>query len=110
MVRMPQPLKNDSLDLITCAFGFRNLADYDRGLAEFLRVLKPGGVAAILEFHVPTSPKCAEQVKGLIKGETSEPLFFMIDEPEPGFRSYDQEAVAQPTTPISSHQCRKARR
>jgi fatty-acyl-CoA synthase/long-chain acyl-CoA synthetase len=48
-----------------------------------------------------TSPKCAEQVKGLIKGETGEPLFFMIDEPEPGFRAYDQEAVAQPTTPIA---------
>src|SRR6516162_5451908 len=48
-----------------------------------------------------TSPKCAEQVKGLIKGEPGEPLFFMIDEPEAGFRSYDREAIAQPTTPIS---------
>ena len=49
------PLKDDSLDLITCAFGFRNLANYDKGLEEFLRVLKPGGVAAILEFSQPTS-------------------------------------------------------
>jgi demethylmenaquinone methyltransferase/2-methoxy-6-polyprenyl-1,4-benzoquinol methylase len=49
------PLKNDSLDLITCAFGFRNLANYDHGLEEFLRVLKPGGVAAILEFSQPTN-------------------------------------------------------
>lgn len=49
------PLKNDSLDLITCAFGFRNLANYDAGLKEFLRVLKPGGVAAILEFSQPTN-------------------------------------------------------
>jgi demethylmenaquinone methyltransferase/2-methoxy-6-polyprenyl-1,4-benzoquinol methylase len=49
------PLKNNSLDLITCAFGFRNLANYDRGLEEFLRVLKPGGVAAILEFSQPTN-------------------------------------------------------
>jgi len=48
-----------------------------------------------------TSPKCAEQVKGLIKGEAGEPLFFMIDEPEPGFRSYDKEAGAQSTTPIA---------
>ncbi len=48
-----------------------------------------------------TSPKCAEQVKGLIKGEAGEPLFFMVDEPEPGFRSYDMEASSQPTTPIS---------
>jgi demethylmenaquinone methyltransferase / 2-methoxy-6-polyprenyl-1,4-benzoquinol methylase len=49
------PLRHNSLDLITCAFGFRNLANYDRGLEEFLRVLKPGGVAAILEFSQPTN-------------------------------------------------------
>jgi len=49
------PLASDSLDLITCAFGFRNLANYDRGLEEFLRVLKPGGMAAILEFSQPTN-------------------------------------------------------
>ena len=50
------PLKNNSLDLITCAFGFRNLANYEKGLEELLRVLKPGGVAAILEFSQPTNP------------------------------------------------------
>lgn len=49
------PLSNNSLDLITCAFGFRNLANYEKGLEEFLRVLKPGGVAAILEFSQPTN-------------------------------------------------------
>jgi demethylmenaquinone methyltransferase/2-methoxy-6-polyprenyl-1,4-benzoquinol methylase len=49
------PLKNDSLDLITCAFGFRNLANYQKGFDELLRVLKPGGVAAILEFSQPTN-------------------------------------------------------
>ncbi len=49
------PLKDNSLDLITCAFGFRNLANYDAGLEEFLRVLKPGGAAAILEFSQPTN-------------------------------------------------------
>lgn len=49
------PLNDNSLDLITCAFGFRNLANYDKGLEEFLRVLKPGGVAAILEFSQPTN-------------------------------------------------------
>jgi long-chain acyl-CoA synthetase len=48
-----------------------------------------------------TSPKCAEQVKGLVKGEAGQPLFFMVDEPEPGFRSYDKESGAQPTTPIA---------
>ena len=44
------PLAEGALDLVTVAFGFRNLADYDAGLAEMYRVLKPGGVAAILEF------------------------------------------------------------
>src|SRR5882757_170775 len=47
-----------------------------------------------------TSPKCAEKVQGLIKDEPSDPLFFMVDEPEPGFRSFDREALAQPVTPI----------
>lgn len=47
------PLRDASLDLVTVAFGFRNLADYGRGLAEIGRVLKPRGVAAILEFSQP---------------------------------------------------------
>ena len=50
------PLAGASLDLITVAFGFRNLANYRRGLEEMLRVLKPGGAAAILEFSQPPSP------------------------------------------------------
>jgi demethylmenaquinone methyltransferase / 2-methoxy-6-polyprenyl-1,4-benzoquinol methylase len=47
------PLADASLDLVTVAFGFRNLADRDAGLAEMGRVLKPSGVAAILEFSQP---------------------------------------------------------
>ena len=50
------PLAGASLDLVTVAFGFRNLANYRRGLEEMLRVLKPGGVAAILEFSQPPNP------------------------------------------------------
>jgi len=50
------PLASSSLDLITVAFGFRNLANYRHGLDELLRVLKPGGVLAILEFSQPTNP------------------------------------------------------
>ena len=38
---------------MACSFGFRNLANYQQGLSEILRVLKPGGVAAILEFAEP---------------------------------------------------------
>src|SRR6266446_7464797 len=47
------PLATGSLDLITIAFGFRNLANYRRGLDELTRALKPGGVLAILEFSQP---------------------------------------------------------
>ena len=47
------PFRDGSLDLVTAAFGFRNLANYERGISEMLRVLKPGGTAAILEFSTP---------------------------------------------------------
>lgn len=47
------PIGDNSLDAITIAFGFRNFANYNKGLVEMLRVLKPGGVAAILEFSRP---------------------------------------------------------
>ena len=47
------PLRDVSLDLVTVAFGFRNLANYEEGLAEMRRVLRPGGMAAILEFSEP---------------------------------------------------------
>ncbi len=48
-----------------------------------------------------TSPKCAEQVRELVTGAADEPLFFMLDEAEPGFRSWDKEAAAQPRAPIA---------
>jgi demethylmenaquinone methyltransferase/2-methoxy-6-polyprenyl-1,4-benzoquinol methylase len=47
------PLRDASLDLVTVAFGFRNLANYRAGLAEMRRVLRPAGMAAILEFSEP---------------------------------------------------------
>jgi demethylmenaquinone methyltransferase/2-methoxy-6-polyprenyl-1,4-benzoquinol methylase len=47
------PVRDAALDLITVAFGFRNLANYEAGLREMHRVLRPGGVAAILEFSQP---------------------------------------------------------
>ncbi|HTX74877.1 MAG TPA: ubiquinone/menaquinone biosynthesis methyltransferase [Terracidiphilus sp.] len=47
------PLAAGSLDLILTAFGFRNLANYEAGLQEFARVLKPGGQLGILEFSEP---------------------------------------------------------
>jgi demethylmenaquinone methyltransferase/2-methoxy-6-polyprenyl-1,4-benzoquinol methylase len=50
------PLRSGSLDLIVTAFGFRNLANYEAGLREFSRVLKPGGQLGILEFSEPGGP------------------------------------------------------
>jgi len=47
------PLPDASLDLVVTAFGFRNLANYEAGLREFHRVLKPGGQLGILEFSEP---------------------------------------------------------
>ncbi len=47
------PFAGGSFDLVTTAFGFRNLANYEDGLKEIQRVLKPGGTLALLEFTEP---------------------------------------------------------
>jgi demethylmenaquinone methyltransferase / 2-methoxy-6-polyprenyl-1,4-benzoquinol methylase len=47
------PFSGGSFDLVTSAFGFRNLANYEAGLQEIRRILKPGGTIAILEFSDP---------------------------------------------------------
>ncbi len=47
------PLASDSLDLVTSAFGFRNLTNYEAGLMEFHRVLRAGGELGILDFSEP---------------------------------------------------------
>jgi demethylmenaquinone methyltransferase/2-methoxy-6-polyprenyl-1,4-benzoquinol methylase len=52
------PFTAAQFDLITAAFGFRNLADYDASLREIVRLLKPGGECGILDFGEP---------KGLIR-------------------------------------------
>lgn len=44
------PFADGALDAVTSAFGFRNLANYSRGIEEMRRVLKSGGRLAILEF------------------------------------------------------------
>jgi demethylmenaquinone methyltransferase/2-methoxy-6-polyprenyl-1,4-benzoquinol methylase len=50
-MRLPYPAA--SFDLVTAAFGFRNLSNYADGLAEIARVLKPGGQIGILECNQP---------------------------------------------------------
>lgn len=47
------PFSDASFDLVTTAFGFRNLANYEDGLREFARVLRRGGELGILEFTEP---------------------------------------------------------
>lgn len=76
------PLPDRSLDLITLAFGLRNLADYQKGLAEMRRVLRPSGTLAVLEFSQPRnrvlagfygfySRRVLPLVGGLISGDRS---------------------------------------
>jgi demethylmenaquinone methyltransferase / 2-methoxy-6-polyprenyl-1,4-benzoquinol methylase len=74
------PFADASFDLVTTAFGFRNLANYEAGLREILRVLKPGGTLAILEFTEPAPgfigdayrfycQKVLPKIGGLISGD-----------------------------------------
>ncbi len=48
------PFESNSFDAITVAFGVRNFEELEKGLAEILRVLKPGGIFVVLETSVPT--------------------------------------------------------
>ena len=50
---MQLPFPDASLDLVTAAFGFRNLTNYAGGLREIARVLRPGGTIGILECNQP---------------------------------------------------------
>lgn len=76
------PFADCSFELVTAAFGFRNLSNYEAGLREFQRVLKPGGVLAILDFTEPRSRlfgglyrwyfrKILPRIGGLISGDSS---------------------------------------
>lgn len=48
------PFDTATFDAVTSAFGVRNFEHLEKGLAEMLRVLRPGGQAVILEFSKPT--------------------------------------------------------
>jgi len=47
------PFESDRFQVVTVAFGIRNVADLQRGLAEMTRVCGPGGQVAVLEFSLP---------------------------------------------------------
>lgn len=75
------PFADASFDLLTTAFGFRNLANYEVGLKEMRRVLKPGAALAILEFTEPPPGlagdlyrwycrKVLPKIGGLLSGNT----------------------------------------
>ena len=48
-------MESESFDAVTAAFGIRNFADLDKGLAEMCRVLKKGGHLSIVELTTPVS-------------------------------------------------------
>ena len=50
------PLRSESVDTLTIAFGIRNVTHMDAALAEILRVLRPGGRFLCLEFSKPWAP------------------------------------------------------
>jgi demethylmenaquinone methyltransferase/2-methoxy-6-polyprenyl-1,4-benzoquinol methylase len=50
------PFLDHSFDAVTIGFGLRNLSAVEDGLRELLRVLKPGGQMAVLEFSKPQTP------------------------------------------------------
>lgn len=50
------PFADDQFQIVSVAFGLRNVADTSQGLKEMIRVCKPGGQVAVLEFSIPTNP------------------------------------------------------
>jgi demethylmenaquinone methyltransferase/2-methoxy-6-polyprenyl-1,4-benzoquinol methylase len=50
------PFPDASVDVVTIAFGLRNLPDPEQGLREFRRVLRAGGRLVVCEFSAPTLP------------------------------------------------------
>ena len=50
------PFEDASFDVVTVAFGLRNMANYEAALKEMRRVLRPGGHALVLDFSLPEGP------------------------------------------------------
>ena len=70
------PFPENSFDIVTVGYGLRNLASWERGLEEMLRVAKPGARLVVLEFGKPANPlwrkiyfthlKCSVPLIGLL--------------------------------------------
>lgn len=50
------PFPDDQFQIVSVAFGLRNVTDTNQGLREMIRVCQPGGRVAVLEFSMPTNP------------------------------------------------------
>jgi len=94
------PLPDSTFGGVTVAFGVRNLADVPRGFREMFRILRPGGIAAILEFSRPRNPVFAPlyrfylhrilpNIAGIISGDKE--AYKYLAESIEGF--YSQQAV-----------------
>jgi len=53
---MNLPFADQNFDVVTAAFGLRNMASWEKGLSEMARILKPGGHLLVLDFSLPTLP------------------------------------------------------
>lgn len=65
---LDMPFEDGTFDVVTIAFGLRNLPDYAAGVGEMVRVLKPGGRLLILEFFPPKSGLSAKLYRWYLGG------------------------------------------
>lgn len=93
---------DNSFDAVTIAFGLRNLSNFQNGLVELYRVLKPGGKLVILEFSAPVLPgfrgafkfyfsNILPRIGGLVSGERGAYEYL----PDSVSKFPDQKALAE---------------
>jgi demethylmenaquinone methyltransferase/2-methoxy-6-polyprenyl-1,4-benzoquinol methylase len=101
------PFRAESFDIVSIAFGLRNLPQREDGLREMARVLRPGGRLLVLEFSLPASPllrgpyllylhHVVPRIGGVLTGDRPayEYLFRSISEyPAPEEIAQDMEAA-----------------
>jgi demethylmenaquinone methyltransferase/2-methoxy-6-polyprenyl-1,4-benzoquinol methylase len=61
------PFDDNVFQIVSVAFGLRNVNDLTRGLGEMIRVCRPGGRVAVLEFSMPTAPVLGSLYRGYFK-------------------------------------------